>query len=527
MTNINLVLFHKGPVLPSYIFDCLYQVCLLHQKSNLQIYILTDKCHHTTIFQKIQTFYLPFGNKIINNINCVDLSTIKYTEEHLQFNKLFDIYEKKFPDIFNFRNGFWRLSIERFFYLTDFIKNNSLKNVFHTENDIMMYSDLNQVHINIKTIFEEKDTFYILKDSPTRGIGSFMFSLSEMPWIDFCRFVNVQLQSKFSNDMNLLGAYPNCITLPDSPNHSVSRTLGIFDAACIGQYLGGTDPRKGASVDFDDGDHESSFINPTKGFVNETSVFKPNTCRYMHVIDKGFKKWMLIHNDGAKLPIHNLHIHSKNLYEFSSILDINYLQLPSPKNFMKNCDFVFCEKENVDKSEKKTLFGNVVLIENKMITSSFLSKLISEKNKGSDFTQLRIFLDLDYHTYCNFNKSLTTLDLPGYDIYIYNYNLSAPEILSVHYPKRVSKIYNPNIDSTVIDNRFFSLPLYITNENQFAIYKNMINTYFTAPSKQKVLTQYEYWKCLFEGNIPVMNGTKFQSSLFKFDKYEININFYL
>lgn len=520
----NLVLFHKGPVLPHYLFDCLYQICLVQQKTPLQTYILTDKIHHKSILNKIQTFYLPLGNKNINNINCVDIHSIKMSQEHLQFNKTFELYETKFPDTFHFRNGFWRLSLERFFYLADFIQGNSLKNVFHTENDIMMYTNLNVIKENIKSVYSQQDTLYILKDSPTRGIGSFMFSFTKNPWIDFCQFVNSQLKTKFSNDMTMLGTFPNCITLPDSPNHSFSPNLGIFDAACIGQYLGGTDPRKGDGVEFED--TETQFDNPTKGFINETSVFKPNVCRYMNVNDRGIKKWMLITDNGSKYPIHNLHIHSKNLYEFSSVFSVKYTELPSPKNFMKNCDFVFGNKKDFDKNPKN-LFGNVVLLEKNNFSSSFLKKIIMERTENKNIFSIRLFLQLDYESFLYFIETLKTLvDIP-FQVYIYNYTLTKSELLSIDFPECVTRIYNPNIDSNVTSDKYFSLPLCITNENQMKIYKNMINTYYTCPSQVKVYDQNSYWKCLFEGNVPVMNGTKFQSSLFKFDKYEININFYL
>ena len=75
----------------------------------------------------------------------------------------------------------------------------------------------------------------------------------------------------------------------------------IFDAAAIGQYLGGVDPR--------------NMGGNTKGFVNETCVIKYNNYSiWFEMVDEKKKPFILI--EEKKLPIFNLHIHSKNLKEF-------------------------------------------------------------------------------------------------------------------------------------------------------------------------------------------------------------------
>jgi hypothetical protein len=77
----------------------------------------------------------------------------------------------------------------------------------------------------------------------------------------------------------------------------------IFDAAAIGQYLGGVDPRNDASH--------------TIGFVNETCVIKYNNYKVWVEYDENEKrkKPFIIINDKV-VPIFNLHIHSKHLGNF-------------------------------------------------------------------------------------------------------------------------------------------------------------------------------------------------------------------
>lgn len=75
----------------------------------------------------------------------------------------------------------------------------------------------------------------------------------------------------------------------------------LFDAAAIGQYLGGVDP----------------MIDPsdTRGFVNETCVIKYNNYKiWFEEVDNIKRPYIEIHNN--KYKIFNLHIHCKNLKKF-------------------------------------------------------------------------------------------------------------------------------------------------------------------------------------------------------------------
>jgi len=77
----------------------------------------------------------------------------------------------------------------------------------------------------------------------------------------------------------------------------------IFDAAAIGQYIGGVDPR--------------NIPGDTRGFINETCVVKYNdftiewTCG-----DDGIKRPFLCHENN-KIPIFNLHIHCKRVSDYT------------------------------------------------------------------------------------------------------------------------------------------------------------------------------------------------------------------
>ena len=84
-------------------------------------------------------------------------------------------------------------------------------------------------------------------------------------------------------------------------SHGWSRFGGyIFDAAAIGQFIGGVDPR--------------NCPNDSRGFINETCVIKYNnegTILWKNC--DGFLKPFLQTREAHEIPIFNLHIHSKEL----------------------------------------------------------------------------------------------------------------------------------------------------------------------------------------------------------------------
>ena len=79
----------------------------------------------------------------------------------------------------------------------------------------------------------------------------------------------------------------------------------IFDAAGIGQYIGGTDPR---NRDTD-----------SVGFVNEASVFVVSRAKYEWIRDEKGRFILYAYFRNEKIKINNLHCHSKRLYEFYSL----------------------------------------------------------------------------------------------------------------------------------------------------------------------------------------------------------------
>jgi hypothetical protein len=78
---------------------------------------------------------------------------------------------------------------------------------------------------------------------------------------------------------------------------------GIFDPAPIGQFLDGVDNN----------------IHKLKGsFLNKNSIYDVEKLNIKFIKTKKNKKPYIILNNKKKIPILNLHIHSKNLKKFIS-----------------------------------------------------------------------------------------------------------------------------------------------------------------------------------------------------------------
>jgi hypothetical protein len=207
----------------------------------------------------------------------------------------------------NYRNGFWEFAKYRFKLLCLAILKYNLKNICHIENDVLIFYDLNKLvlHCNNKIL--------LTIDSENRCIPGIMF-IPNGDIIHKC----IELFNWDLNDMDNFGNIYNttdlCDTLPifimdtsDNIKYKITKNFAyynhIFDAAAIGQYLGGIDPRNYKPDDLNWG-------RPYK-FVNETCVFDYSKYDF---IWKDSVPYIII-ND-IEIPIFNLHIHCKDLKQF-------------------------------------------------------------------------------------------------------------------------------------------------------------------------------------------------------------------
>jgi len=218
-----------------------------------------------------------------------------------------------------FRNGFWHLCSLRLFYLYSYIKLNNLHNIIHIENDVMVY-------VNLDTLSFKKNKVYGAFDCDARVVPDIIF----IPNSDAMYPIILNYDCT-TNDMLNLGRMheyiePFPIFPLTEPIHHVNKNYTefncIFDTNAIGQYLGGVDPRNNSpqlrSMLTNEVRQRYDISGDTRGFINETCIVNYGMFKFFWI--KNLKNMYVPHMyiNNTIIPIVNLHIHSKKLYDFRS-----------------------------------------------------------------------------------------------------------------------------------------------------------------------------------------------------------------
>lgn len=309
----SLLYVHIGPQLPSYLDVNIAQARLFNPK--IPIYLIGNSSA------------LSAYDNTKHAVILVPIESLTLSNYHENF-----IHGAK-------TQGFWRYALERFLYIDDFIQQYGLTNIFHIENDVMIY-------INLEEKLPTFEQFYsgmigAVFDCEARCIPSFVYFSNALPSKKLAEFISVN-GLEGSNDMTLLNQFKESyykkfsdhlpILIPayakDRPLTNLLKKTAknalpysnhleefqvIFDGAAIGQFLGGIDPIHGRSE---------------PGFVNELTVFYTPYFTYIWKRDKNKRLVPFISYKGISYPIANLHVHSKNLKSFYS-LNKNPIRIPS------------------------------------------------------------------------------------------------------------------------------------------------------------------------------------------------------
>lgn len=278
--SVDLILVHSGNTFPSYINSTIK----LAKKYISNIHIIIDQQFIDSIEDK----------------SCIIISTNSLEDFRYQTYSIKNYNTK-------FRDNFFTRTSSRFILLDNYITKNNISSCFHIENDIAIFSDLQQ----IKTKLDDtnQDTAVIM-DHPNRCVPSLVWFKNH---ISSKRLANFIYDNNTLDDMRNLAQYflqnrDKVTNLPIVPfdlvDHQHNINYGnmykhfnsIFDGAAIGQYLYGIDSLDGNAN--------------TKGFVNETCVF--NASKYISLNNSK----PIFNYLNQKITINNLHIHSKNFTEF-------------------------------------------------------------------------------------------------------------------------------------------------------------------------------------------------------------------
>ena len=270
--------------------------------NNFQEYILINieqliKLGHKNIYVITNSHLLSNFDKYSFKIKLIDVDALNDSYKFINNTSL----DK------SFRNGFWCLTSLRFFYIYEFMEKYDINDVIHLENDVLIYYNCEEL-INLVN----KNFLYIPFDTYKRNIASIMYIPNKTIYKNIldCYDFNKNDMENFSSIKYKTGLIQNFPIFLQNNNLSEEQNFVstnskmfpfIFDAAAIGQYLGGVDSR--------------NIAGNTKGFINETCVIKYNNYNIgFEKINEIKKPFILI--EDKKVPIFNLHIHSKNLQEF-------------------------------------------------------------------------------------------------------------------------------------------------------------------------------------------------------------------
>ena len=304
----SIVYVYLSPELPSYVCVGLEQARLFNPKT--KIFLIANESALNQCRDALKA----------HNIIAVAAENLRPSKEHESFNKTTTLDNKSL-------GGLWRKSTERFFYIQELIALYSLKSVIHVEADVMLYADLSE----LQDAFSRYRSIGAVFDCDNRCIPSVVYIANEKAINHLAAFITENAPKGY-NDMQIIAHYRNTYSMdlvdnlplimpeylhthtlindrhqgtsrPQAYSNNIDAFHSIFDAAAIGQYLGGVAPIHGP-------------VKP--GFINETCLFNPSYLDLTWEKDAHGRKVPFASCNGAKYRINNLHIHSKALDQFRS-----------------------------------------------------------------------------------------------------------------------------------------------------------------------------------------------------------------
>jgi hypothetical protein len=450
---MSLVYIHIGTDLPDTIYDSIYQTLLLNNY-NTKIYVILDDSVVDQFKKNVDNFCFDIYVKtpfFYNNI--LNIIPISILDRSLNDDSNFDTYKncvsEKFGELAQFRNGFWISTTARFYYISMLMKMFNLSNVFHIENDVMLYSNINNLYNVIKGISSEGPKNCMIQDSPKRVVPSLLFFPNTSCLNDLTAFITNELlkSDKFINDMDILGAYENKYLLPFQSNGGKV----IFDGAALGQYLGGIDYKN-----IPNWNDVIKYNNPTRGFINETAIVKASDYLFFkskvtneHLTTTINVPMVQAKNVNNVNEIANLHIHSKQLYQFSSIFDIQWDDIITGDRVCSLADFVILTKEIYNFHQNINDYArDIIMIKDfTNVNIKLLNKYFGDFSKKTGKKVINLFIYT--HILEDFTKYIFPFldDQLKYTLYIHNSDHQFDNKFDkLIHSEKIKFIYTQNID---------------------------------------------------------------------------------
>lgn len=230
------------------------------------------------------------------NINWVPQQSLENGDSVKQFNASCKFSRHGTPKTtYPSPNLFWHRTAERIFYLEEYLKVNKLENIFHFENDVLIYYPV--------SFADTSDKILITQMSQTHTTFAFCYIPSYLMLSNLCDFFNELLvfgEEKLMmfgydhiSEMSLLNMALRGDMVKSFPTIINETGTFVYDPGSYGQYFGGTN-----------NGHASGFIDQTH------YIGKAILSREIHpIIENNYPQT-------ESNRIFNLHIHSKTLERF-------------------------------------------------------------------------------------------------------------------------------------------------------------------------------------------------------------------
>ncbi len=359
----SIVFVHIGDELPSHMNYTVMQARLFNPVESVDIYIILNK-------HAFNDEILEIYNPLI--VIFVFFEDLYFSKEHIYIHEFAGRLHYNSLDEKGYGSQlFFYKTLERFFYLDDFIHMIGLSNVFHLENDVMLYTDLSKLVPHFSSKYPRMATTYFIDSVVVPGIvyiknAEAIKSLTTYICSDLNNFYKVDMEllatKLFQDNENVIvdliptippsytqsvhkyvPVFSKVIEYVNSRNFNFSQhyeVLSIFDDEAIGQYLDGipsTNP-----YPFDDQYFASGHLNLSglgieidprlglPGFINLQSMLNPHDMEFQFLEDEESRLYPVALYKGEVIKVNTLHIHSKNTQKFYSL---------RPRLNRENCRF--------------------------------------------------------------------------------------------------------------------------------------------------------------------------------------------
>lgn len=302
MNQVTIVLIHAGSSdLPQYLSESFEIIARIARSS--RIIFLANQSNHES-FKKLST---NAAGKNIAKIEFVSIESVPKSS----VSKTFEISSTLDK---NFREGFWFQASNRFMVLADYLQHTHTQNVIHLENDYVLYFDPSDKIEELKQFSD----FSVPVDR-MRAIPGIVWIKNPSIAEGLAKLI---VNNPTQDDMASVGQF--CLlsqgvhakpfpTLPmqyaaekglDLNRYSQGIDLfgGVFDAAAIGQYIGGV--------------HWMNNPADTTFFKNESSDLQLNDFLFSWAISSGVR-YPTIAANKIRTNVLGVHAHSKNLIGIS------------------------------------------------------------------------------------------------------------------------------------------------------------------------------------------------------------------